>query len=370
MSVKNLLDWHERQSVAKLGQEAKAQAEAGFELVYEQAPYSLKRVTGSPEQRHLAFQSIASDLPGNCLGRSHTYYYLHKPDTDILVLKDESNKNLVAIEYNRKTRTIHQVEGNKPKGEGRIPEAAPYLAAFLSFICQLVKDGKLAAINGISHLENAGPLSGKVITRRGDILPKQDVPETEIFFPTPIFSEAIKISYPSESNRTPQDFFKPRDPKSSGLIRKTYVEAGIYLWSRIFDEVGNAEATTPIVSLKAMELNKSATDQQITARLGIQCGLDGSMTPQQERNNQGKIFTLKEIQTLIETQMSFTGDEIKEGYLLRDGYANIFYVKGSDGKLRTFYCSWCSDTHGWCVVSARFGGGWYDGLRVFARNIP
>lgn len=380
MSIKHLLDWHHRQSITKLGQEAKEKAEEGFETLYRSGDYKLTKVVGTNEQKRLGFQSIGADLPGNCLGRSHTDYYLQKKDTDILVLKDQGNKNIVAIEYNNKTRTFLQIEGNKPKGEGRIPATAPYINAFLTFVTQMVKEKKLATLNGINHLENVGILQGKVITKSGEIRLKEEVEENEILFPTPIFGEIINVEYPPESKTAPQDFLKPRDPKkgrvdATKLLRlqspyeQKYVEAGIYQWSKIFEEVKVENGNSPLITLKSLELQKSANDTQIASRLGIQCQPDGSMTPQQEEANKGKIFTLKEIQTLMEMQMGFDKEgNIKEGYLKNDGNWNIFYVKGSDNKLRSFCCNWRSDDREWDVGSFRFGLEWIDGNRVFSRN--
>jgi hypothetical protein len=243
----------------------------------------------------------------------------------------------------------------------------------------MVKEKKLATLNGINHLEDAGILQGKVITRSGEIKLKEEVEESEILFPTPIFGEVTKVEYPVESKLTPQEFLKPRDPKKGRIdktkllklqnpFESTYSEAGIYQWSEIFKEV-KVETQSAAITLKSMELNKVANDTQIVSRLGIQCQPDGSMTPQEEEANKGKIFTLKEIQTLMEMQMGFDKEgNIKEGYLKNDGNWNIFYVKGSDNKLRSFYCRWNSDDRKWRVGSPRFGLDWYVGNRVFSRN--
>jgi hypothetical protein len=119
-----------------------------------------------------------------------------------------------------------------------------------------------------------------------------------------------------------------------------------------------------------MDLNKYAKDQQICSRLGIQVGPYGEILPE---TDQSKLWTLEEVQLLMQQQMFIFNKQIKEGELKTDGYANIFYVKtppDKNGKqfLRSFYCRWASATLEWCVESCRFGCGWRVGARVFSRN--
>lgn len=58
------------------------------------------------------------------------------------------------------------------------------------------------------------------------------------------------------------------------------------------------------------------------------------------------------------------------GNMLKDGWANLFYVKDITGELRTVYVGWRSGSRGWLVsaysVSDRIW--WGAGSQVFSRN--
>ena len=58
----------------------------------------------------------------------------------------------------------------------------------------------------------------------------------------------------------------------------------------------------------------------------------------------------------------------KAGVLLKNGYANIFYIKDIAGSLRTVYVIWLNG--GWDVnADAVEGeGGWGHGRQVFSHN--
>ena len=60
----------------------------------------------------------------------------------------------------------------------------------------------------------------------------------------------------------------------------------------------------------------------------------------------------------------------KEGNLLNNGYANIFYVRGKNGDVFAVSVGWSSDVRQWRVDAWRLGGlgRWDDGFRVFSRN--
>lgn len=80
-----------------------------------------------------------------------------------------------------------------------------------------------------------------------------------------------------------------------------------------------------------------------------------------------KETTLAEIYALIQRQANGNGKE-KEGVLLTNGRANIFYVLDANGTLRAVYVIWYGD--GW-HVSARSvtrPSRWCDGGQVFSRN--
>jgi len=56
----------------------------------------------------------------------------------------------------------------------------------------------------------------------------------------------------------------------------------------------------------------------------------------------------------------------KEGVLLTNGYANIFYVKDLEGELRAVYVLWRGGGWGVNAVSVEYPDGWYAGDRVFS----
>ncbi len=372
MNVQNLLDWHERESKIKLSNEAKEKAEIGFETIEADNNFKLCKVVGDNAQKKLAFQSIGTDLPGNCLGRSHTEYYLQKPDTQILVLKEKgTNKNLVAIEFNTKNKSIQQIEGNKPKGEGRVPANSPYTLSLVTFLINLVRKGELKTINGINHLEDEGVFRGKVITTSGEIKNKGEVPEEDILFPTPIFGKPENLKLPltkfqEKLTLTEAKFFTGREPKKKGLIQREYTEAGVYIYSNPTEHCKVEKPTTTINQVKHMDLNKTAYDNQICARLGIEVGQNGEILP---TTDQSKLWTIQEIQTLLEQQMYIFNNEIKTGDLKTDDYANIFYVKSKDGKqVRSVYLLWDASGRKWGVGADRFGQSWLGGRRAFSRN--
>jgi len=412
--IGNIIKWHNNKppSLRPLTKAERWVADSGFVELFTSGSYRLTEVSGDTDSKRLQFRAIENDLPKNCLGNvlnpgdpnnklKVTLYgetYLIKPDTTFLTLQDKDGKNLVVIELNTKERKTIQIESLKSVNGGEVPINAPYALDLIRLLCDLVKEKRLSGIIGLDHLGNIPALQGKVITRSGEILPIESVSELEILFPTSIFGEIINVEYPRVSMTTPQDFLKPRDPEPAvdedgNKIPGKYEKAGIFDWTSdwsqeekeenesrgikeksIIDQVDmgyvNKDLPTSITSL---ELNKSTKDIDICKRLKIQCGENGYMTEEQEKENirLGKIFTLKEIQTLMEMQMGFDKEgNIKEGYLKNDGNWNIFYVKGSYNKLCSLFCRWDSDSCEWHVGSGGFGLEWGGGkgTRVFSRN--
>lgn len=100
--------------------------------------------------------------------------------------------------------------------------------------------------------------------------------------------------------------------------------------------------------LRYHKLRKSSVDGPIITELG---GEEKSET------------TLTEMFSLMEKQKSG-----EDGVLLKNGYANIFYIRDQNGVLRAVYVHWHDD--GWCVNadSVEYPGRWSDGYRVFSRN--
>lgn len=113
---------------------------------------------------------------------------------------------------------------------------------------------------------------------------------------------------------------------------------------------GDGKIEEPITEqvLRYAKLRKSSLDSPIIKELGGEEKAETSLT---------EIFSLMEKQSKGE-----------EGVLLTNGWANIFYVKGRAGMLRTVDVFWCDD--GWGVdadeVSDPFS--WSDDDQVFSRN--
>jgi hypothetical protein len=102
----------------------------------------------------------------------------------------------------------------------------------------------------------------------------------------------------------------------------------------------------PATTLKALELAQDATDDQIIAGLPENYEWDVSEA-------------LARIASMIEAQ-----PEGKEGDLVNNGYANLFYVPGC-----VVYVHWNADNRGWGVyVWDRGDDRWGAGCRVFSRN--
>lgn len=60
---------------------------------------------------------------------------------------------------------------------------------------------------------------------------------------------------------------------------------------------------------------------------------------------------------------------LQKGTLLKNGYANIFYVKDANSVLRTLYVRW--DSGGWVVDAYALDDyQWCDGGRAFSRKVP
>ncbi|MFZ2299678.1 MAG: hypothetical protein WAW00_00915 [Candidatus Moraniibacteriota bacterium] len=73
------------------------------------------------------------------------------------------------------------------------------------------------------------------------------------------------------------------------------------------------------------------------------------------------LSTLEDIASLIEAQ-----PKGKSGFLLNNGYANIFYVEGKNGEVFAVRVSWDSDYREWLVSGWRLDGTgfWGAGYRV------
>jgi len=73
------------------------------------------------------------------------------------------------------------------------------------------------------------------------------------------------------------------------------------------------------------------------------------------------LSTLEDIAGLIEAQPGG-----KSGFLLSNGYANVFYVEGKNGEVFAVSVTWDSDNREWFVFDWELGesGKWFAGLQV------
>ncbi|MGH9858211.1 MAG: hypothetical protein ACRD4B_10245 [Acidobacteriota bacterium] len=59
----------------------------------------------------------------------------------------------------------------------------------------------------------------------------------------------------------------------------------------------------------------------------------------------------------------------KEGPLLSNGFANIFYVRDRTSEVFKVFADWCADDRRWNVnASPLYGDRWNPGPRAFARD--
>jgi len=60
----------------------------------------------------------------------------------------------------------------------------------------------------------------------------------------------------------------------------------------------------------------------------------------------------------------------EQGILLTNGYANIFYVRGTDGNLWAVLARWCSGLGYWRVEAGSVGGPgvWHAGRQFLSRD--
>mgnify|MGYP001579393795 CR=1 FL=1 len=109
---------------------------------------------------------------------------------------------------------------------------------------------------------------------------------------------------------------------------------------------GKTEEPLAETTLRYARLVKSSVDRPILTELG-----DKAET------------TLAQISALMERQPND-----KEGVLLTDGWANIFYVRDVLGELRAVDVYWDGDGWGVGADSVTSPDGWRGGYRVFSRN--
>lgn len=115
-----------------------------------------------------------------------------------------------------------------------------------------------------------------------------------------------------------------------------------------FDERGKIEKLFLGGDLHCYQLREDLLDEQVIRELGGEEKAETSLT---------EIFALMAKQPRGE-----------KGILLTNGYANIFYVRDTDGVLPAVYVCWDGD--GWDVGTGSFGSPdrWFAGNQVFSRN--
>lgn len=123
---------------------------------------------------------------------------------------------------------------------------------------------------------------------------------------------------------------------------------GLYTWDSFRDRL-DVEAKTvlecaPARPYVASLLKKDAYDRDIRKELP-----------------KTHLSTFEDIAGFIEAQ-----PEGKQGFLLNNGYANIFYVEGRNGEVLAVDVRWRSGNRQWSVYDWRLDeyGKWYAGYRV------
>jgi hypothetical protein len=311
---------------------------------------------------------------GNCLGGTHLDQYLKKTEGDnkVYLIRDERDKFMVAIEYNKKTRVVTQIEANlKVHRTIQVNEKTVNMSKFIECLCELVKAIQPRIIRQIDHLESFGPLSGKVITTDGKLSDKigsdgTEIPQDKILWPTFIFGKVENVELPeSEGPLDPLVFMSPRKPKLKPGSTDKYIEAGINDYLKAVENFAVKSIDKPN-NLVSIELQKRSSDVSILKMLGIVTGPNGEIT---NETDQTKLWSLEEIQLLLQKQIEINADgKIADGPLLTTSQANIFYVKTHDNTVRSFWFFWDDHNKKWHLNTLPFPNDWSFGGHIFARN--
>lgn len=127
---------------------------------------------------------------------------------------------------------------------------------------------------------------------------------------------------------------------------------GLYVWEGFTKQILSvaAPATAPNVKLREYNLPRNMTDAEIQAELG-----------------EGHVFTNASEFCATLAQMLDAQWSGEEGDLLANGYANIFYVRGSAGEVFAVRVLWHADYREWRVHAYRLDGSrWFAGSRAFS----
>lgn len=136
---------------------------------------------------------------------------------------------------------------------------------------------------------------------------------------------------------------KTFDPKE--FFRNENKSVALYIWDGFKNHVlahVSKVSKQPIVSLSSYELTKPMYDSEIRAELPT-----------------NHVFVIDDLWMIAEL--------IKNDKLLKNGYANLFYVQVG-ARVIVVLVNW--DGSGWDVIDWDLDerGRWFDGIRVFSRN--
>ena len=153
-----------------------------------------------------------------------------------------------------------------------------------------------------------------------------------------------------------KEFFKHREPDFIVLNRKEreYMTAGIYTCTKISDEIDfNIENNNPLEfsysDLAEHKAGKEILEQrEITKAVGL--------------------WTMAEIQSLMEVQMELNDERVPQGFLQTDGHWNVFFVKSLRNEICMFFCIWSCKKYTWGVGTERIGDLLSKGSRVFLKK--
>lgn len=112
--------------------------------------------------------------------------------------------------------------------------------------------------------------------------------------------------------------------------------------------LGKIEEPTDESTLCYGKLLRRSVDKLIIANLGCEVESESTLS---------EMFGCMELQP-----------DGKEGVLLTNGYANIFYIRDSAGVLWAVYCYWHDDGWGVNAYSVESPSDWRAGRQVFSRN--
>lgn len=177
-----------------------------------------------------------------------------------------------------------------------------------------------------------------------------------------IFSGPIDVEVPQEIKRMNTEdvkqFLQTKKPENA--------MAGIRN-SGGTDEIAIESKSKPS-KIEYKTLLESTKGSSILHNLGVIIVEDDGPDRGKILSGEEHLFTIEEIIYFLQQQMQLENGRIKViSPIQPDAYpANVFYVKGLDGKARSFRCYWNSLENLWNVASKDFDHEWLEGARVFS----